>query len=84
MDVNLSEVYSYDQLAKIICENFGSIEPAKAKQMISIYEKTQFSREVPRKQDADEFLDFVDDIGDLVYKNLVVKHRLKFKFIDLI
>ena len=84
LDVNLSEVYSYDQLAKIICENFGSIEPAKAKQMISIYEKTQFSREVPRKQDADEFLDFVDDIGDLVYKNLVVKHRLKFKFIDLI
>ncbi len=84
MEVNLSEVYSYDQLAKIISQSFDHIEVQKAKQMISIYEKTQFSREVPKKQDVDEFLDFVDDLGDLVYKKLVVKHRLKFKFIDLI
>lgn len=83
--INVQDAYSYDEYKQLLIKHFESDDAMlyDINKIIGIYEKALFSKQFISEQEATYVLDYIDEFGASLYEYLVVKERLKFKFIDV-
>lgn len=82
----IGKLYSYDEFRAVVENNFitDNKDEFSLTEIFEIYEKTMFSKQPITETEAQKVLDFIDEFGYGLYKNLTVIYRLKWKYIDVL